>query len=67
MEQAEFDAQLSQKAAMTVEALRRILADQTEIPHQLKEAMEYMLFSPGKKIRSVIALWRCEMNGLRQG
>jgi geranylgeranyl pyrophosphate synthase len=58
-----FEAQLSQKAAMTVESLRRILADQTEIPHPLKEAMEYMLFSPGKKIRSAIVLWCCELIG----
>jgi geranylgeranyl diphosphate synthase, type II len=61
MNQADFEAELGRKAAMTVEALRRILADQTEIPPRLKEAMEYMLFSPGKKIRSVIALWCCEM------
>jgi geranylgeranyl diphosphate synthase type II len=65
MEQAEFEAQLIKKAAMTEEALRRILADQTEIPRQLKEPMEYMLFSPGKKIRSVIVLWCCELAGGR--
>jgi geranylgeranyl diphosphate synthase type II len=61
MEQADFEVQLGQKASMTVEALRRILADQTEIPPPLKEAMEYMLFGPGKKSRSVIVLWCCEL------
>jgi geranylgeranyl diphosphate synthase type II len=63
MEQGVFEAQLSKKAAMTEEALHRILADQTEIPQPLKAAMEYMLFSPGKKIRSVIVLWCCELAG----
>jgi geranylgeranyl pyrophosphate synthase len=61
MQHADFDAELSQKAAMTEETLRHILADQTEIPHRLKEAMEYMLFSPGKKIRSAIVLWCSEL------
>jgi geranylgeranyl pyrophosphate synthase len=63
MRQVDFDAELSPKAAMTEDTLRRILADQTEIPHRLKEAMEYMLFSPGKKIRSAIVLWCCELTG----
>jgi geranylgeranyl pyrophosphate synthase len=61
MNQADFDAELSQKAAMTEDTLRQILADQTEIPHRLKEAMEYMLFSPGKKIRSAMVLWSCQL------
>jgi geranylgeranyl pyrophosphate synthase len=61
MQHADFEAELSQKAAMTEETLRHIMADQTEIPHRLKEAMEYMLFSPGKKIRSAIVLWCCEL------
>jgi geranylgeranyl diphosphate synthase type II len=61
MQQADFDTELSQKAAMTEETLRQILADQTEIPHRLKEAMEYTLFGPGKKIRSAMVLWCCEL------
>ncbi|MBM4103266.1 MAG: polyprenyl synthetase family protein [Planctomycetes bacterium] len=61
MQQADFDTELSQKAAMTEKTLRQILADQTEIPPRLKEAMEYMLFSPGKKIRSAMVLWCCEL------
>jgi len=65
MRQVDFDAELSPKAAMTEDTLRRILADQTEIPHRLKEAMEYMLFSPGKKIRSAITLWCCELTSGR--
>jgi geranylgeranyl pyrophosphate synthase len=63
MNPADFEAELSQKAAMTEGILRKILADQTEIPHQLKEAMEYVLFSPGKKIRSALVLWCCELTG----
>jgi geranylgeranyl pyrophosphate synthase len=61
MQQVDFEAELRQKAAMTEGVLRKLLADQTEIPRRLKEAMEYMLFSPGKKIRSAIVLWCCEL------
>jgi geranylgeranyl diphosphate synthase type II len=61
MNPIDFAAELNSKVAMTDAAIRQILSDQTEIPARLKEAMEYMLFSPGKKIRSAIVLWCCEL------
>ncbi len=55
--------QLDEAAAITDRTLRRIFDDQTEIPSRLKEAMEYMVLSPGKKIRSAMVLWCCRLAG----
>lgn len=59
----EYLRQLDEAAALTDQMLRRIFDDQTEIPSRLKEAMEYMVLSPGKKIRSAMVLWCCRMVG----
>lgn len=56
-----FHQQLAEKAALTGQVLQRILDDQPEIPPRLKSAMEYMLQSGGKRIRSVLAMWCCEL------
>lgn len=61
MKSIDFPGELNSKVAMTDAAIRQMLDDQTEIPARLKEAMVYMLFSPGKKIRSAMVLWCCEL------
>lgn len=61
MNSVDFTAELNSKVSMTDSAIRQILDDQTEIPARLKDAMAYMLFSPGKKVRSAIVLWCCEL------
>ncbi|MBA4398129.1 MAG: hypothetical protein C0394_12210, partial [Syntrophus sp. (in: bacteria)] len=63
MNPVDFTAELNSKVSMTDSAIRQILDDQTEIPARLKEAMAYMLFSPGKKVRSAMVLWCCELIG----
>lgn len=61
MQQVDFTTELKDKAAITDRVLDQVLADQTGIPPRLKEAMRYMLFSPGKKVRSAMVLWCCEI------
>jgi len=41
--------------------IERLLAEQGEIPADLKRALAYTLSSPGKRIRSVLVLWCCEL------
>ena len=56
----------SLKSALAVKAalVDRVLADlfdrQTEIPPQLKKAMEYMVLEGGKRIRAALVMWACE-------
>ena len=57
----EFQAELSEKAAQTDRILKAILDKQIGIPPRLHEAMEYMLLSPGKRIRSALVQWVCEL------
>ena len=52
---------LAVKAAITGQILDELLDEQTEIPQQLKDAMNYMLQSGGKRIRSALVMWCCEL------
>jgi geranylgeranyl diphosphate synthase type II len=56
-----FDALLQNKAQLVNDTLGRLLAGHTEINGDLKEAMKYTLFAPGKRIRSALVLWCCEL------
>jgi geranylgeranyl diphosphate synthase type II len=58
-----FKALLQNKAQFVNDTLGRLLAGHTEINGDLKEAMKYTLFAPGKRIRSALVLWCCEMVG----
>jgi geranylgeranyl diphosphate synthase type II len=55
-----FNSQLQQKAQFVDELLKRLLASQ-QIDGQLKEALSYTLSAPGKRLRSVLVLWCCEL------
>ncbi|MHC4646907.1 MAG: polyprenyl synthetase family protein [Planctomycetota bacterium] len=55
-----FEAQLLEKARFVDQSLRSLLGDQP-IDSALKEVLRYMLQSPGKRVRSVLALWCCEL------
>ncbi len=57
-----FNSQLQQKAQFVDELLKRLLASQ-QIDGQLKEALSYTLSAPGKRLRSVLVLWCCELIG----
>ncbi len=52
---------LAVKAALTEQVLVDLFDKQTEIPRQLKEAMEYMMSGGGKRIRAALVMWACEV------
>ncbi len=56
-----FNTQLRQKAQLVNNTLSRILAKQTDISGDLKEALRYTLEAPGKRVRSALVLWCCEL------
>ncbi|MHC4755081.1 MAG: polyprenyl synthetase family protein [Planctomycetota bacterium] len=57
----DFTDQLNEKAGIINETLERVLSDQDSIEANLREAMEYTLHSPGKRIRGALVLWSCEV------
>lgn len=56
-----FKSALAVKAALTGQIIEELMDVQTEIPPRLKEAMLYMLQSGGKRIRSALVMWCCEV------
>jgi len=56
----DFDTRLRKKAQSVNYALERILSKQ-EIDGDLKESLKYTLSAPGKRVRSVLLLWCCEL------
>ena len=56
----DFKTLLRRKAQFVDYTLQRVLADQL-LNSDLKEAIEYTLGAPGKRIRSVLVLWCCEL------
>jgi geranylgeranyl diphosphate synthase type II len=58
----DFKTRLEKKAKSVNDTLQRILGDQA-ISGELKEALKYTLESPGKRVRSVLLLWCCELTG----
>ena len=55
-----FNTQLSQKAQLVNNTLRRILTFR-DIDSDLKEALKYTLEAPGKRVRSALVLFCCEL------
>lgn len=56
-----FNTQLSEKAQFVNDTLSRLLARQTDINGDLKEAIRYTLEAGGKRVRSALILWCCEL------
>jgi geranylgeranyl diphosphate synthase, type II len=56
----EFGARLRRKAQSVNETLKQML-ELPEAPVELKEAIRYTLGAPGKRVRSVLLLWCCEL------
>lgn len=56
----DFNALLQNKAELVNDALRLHLADHP-MPDTLKRALEYTLEAQGKRIRSALVLWCCEL------
>ncbi len=58
---SDFELQLRDKRAIVNSTLRKLLARYAEIDNDLKEAIKYTLEAPGKRIRSALVLWCCEV------
>jgi len=59
----DFNALLQKKAQSVNDVLKKLLARHTEINSDLKKAIKYTLFAPGKRVRSALVLWCCELFG----
>jgi geranylgeranyl diphosphate synthase type II len=57
----DFNASLTEKVQIVNETLHRLLAEQRDVPEDLHRAMDYTLSGPGKRIRSALVLWCCEL------
>jgi len=55
-----FNSQLQQKAKFVDDLLLQLLASR-QIEGRLKEALSYTLSAPGKRLRSALVLWCCEL------
>jgi geranylgeranyl diphosphate synthase, type II len=62
MVDSDFNILLRKNAQFINYILQQLLASQ-QIKDDLKEAMRYTLFAPGKRIRSALVLWCCELVG----
>ena len=60
MSTMDFNARLSQKAQFVDDLLLQLLAPR-QIESRLKEALSYTLSAPGKRLRSALVLWCCEL------
>jgi geranylgeranyl diphosphate synthase type II len=56
----DFNIKLREKAQLVTHILEQLLAVQ-QIDDELKEALRYTLISPGKRVRSALTLWCCEL------
>jgi geranylgeranyl diphosphate synthase type II len=58
----DFNGLLHRKTEFINHTLQRLLAA-CQIEDRLKEALSYTLSAPGKRLRSALALWCCELTG----
>ena len=56
-----FNTKLSETAQFVNRTLQQVLAEQDQVQENLKEALSYVLDAPGKRVRSVLVLWCCEL------
>ena len=56
----DFNTLLRRKAQSVNYALQQVLADRS-LNNDMKEAIKYTLGAPGKRVRSVLVLWCCEL------
>jgi len=57
---ADFNTLLRRQSRSVSNALERLLTDQ-QMNRDLKAALKYTVGAPGKRVRSVLALWCCEL------
>jgi geranylgeranyl diphosphate synthase type II len=58
---SDFNTQLTEKAQFVNDTLSGFIAKQTDISGDLKEAIRYTLEAGGKRVRSALVLWCCEL------
>ena len=58
---SDFNTQLSEKAQFVNDTLSRLIAGRTDIGGGLREAIRYTLEAGGKRVRSALVLWCCEL------
>ncbi len=63
MSQNDFKARLNKKAKFINTLLKKLLLKQSNIPRDLKKAIQYTLEAPGKRVRPALVLWCCELVG----
>jgi len=61
MPDTDFNSELSGKVRLVNRTLKQLLANENRIDGDLKEALRYTLETPGKRIRSALVLWCCEL------
>ncbi len=61
---SDFNTRLREKAQFVNDTLQRLLASQ-QIDSDLKEALRYTLEAQGKRVRSALVLWCCDLVGQR--
>jgi geranylgeranyl diphosphate synthase type II len=59
----DFTTELEQKVRLVNDTLQKVLSKPGWIACELIEPLQYVLESPGKRIRSAIVLWCCELVG----
>lgn len=59
--QVDFKVALAEKAGLVNSALAELLERRLDIGDELKTAIKYILQAPGKRIRSALVLWCCEL------
>jgi geranylgeranyl diphosphate synthase type II len=60
-DRAHFKTQLAEKVRLVNQTLSELLAQQTDIPEQLRAAISYTITAPGKRLRAALVLWCCEL------
>jgi len=58
---SDFDSQLRRNIEVVNNILDRLLSEQSGVEPRLKKAFTYTLKSPGKRVRSALTLWSCEL------
>ena len=61
----EFDSRLREGTVFVDCLLKRLITEQPDIDENVRAAMTYSLVAPGKRVRSVLVLWACELVGGR--
>jgi geranylgeranyl pyrophosphate synthase len=59
--QVDFAVALADKAELVNSTLAELLQKRSDIGNELRTAIEYTLQAPGKRIRSALVLWCCEL------